>query len=184
MQRQDPAILTIVLAAAVLVASGVIIAGCTTQGGQPPSVSAEESWKSIPFRDVRTGETLTIGGFSGRPVILYAFTVSCPICTSQQKEITALKSALGDQVEVVGLDIDPREDAETLKAHIARNEFAGYYALSPIEMTQSLLDEFGPVVITPASAPVIALCPDGTARLLDTGIKSAESLRAAVTSEC
>ncbi len=185
MQRQDPAIfITIVLAAAVLVAAAVFISGCTAQVEQGASSSTREAWRSIPFQDIRTGETLTIGGFSGRPVILYAFTVSCPVCTRQQKEITALKTALGDNVEVIGLDIDPGEDAETLKAHIAQNEFKGYYALSPIEMTQSLLDEFGPVVITPASAPVIAICPDGTARILDTGIKPSNILRAAVTSEC
>lgn len=184
MQRQDPAILIIVLAAAVLVVAAIFASGCTAPVEPAPSASTGEAWRTIPFKDVRTGETLTIDGFSGRPVILYAFTVSCPICTRQQKEITALKSALGDQVEVIGLDIDPGEDSETLKAHIAQNEFKGYYSLSPIEMTQSLLDEFGPVVITPASAPVIAICPDGTARILDTGIKPLDTLRAAVTSEC
>ncbi|MDD1715558.1 MAG: redoxin domain-containing protein, partial [Methanolinea sp.] len=125
MQRQDPAILSIVMAAAVLVAATVIVSGCTTPVQQGPSPATGEDWRSIPFQDVRTGETLTIGGFSGRPVILYAFTVSCPICTRQQKEITALKTTLGDQVEIVGLDIDPGENAETLKDHIAQNRFSG-----------------------------------------------------------
>jgi len=164
----------------------LLVAGCTDSTPAPALTgnNPREAWKTIELRDVQTGQRFSVASFSGTPVIVYAFTVSCPICTRQQKEITALKNALGDGVVVIGLDIDPREEEKTLVSHIQANGFAGYYALSPDEMTASLVDRFGPVVVTPASAPVMVVCPGGNARLLDTGIKSASSLASSLGSVC
>jgi len=161
-------------------------AGCTENA--PALALAEnnpgEAWKTVGLQDVRTGERFSIGSLSGTPVILYTFTVSCPICTRQQQEMTALKKSLGDDVVLIGIDIDPREEKATLISHIQKNGFAGYYALSPDEMTASLVDRFGPVVVTPASAPVMVVCQNGDARLLDTGIKSASSLASSLKAVC
>lgn len=162
----------------------LLAAGCTDTAPALSGTIREDAWKTIELKDVRTGERFSVGSFQGTPVILYTFTVSCPICTRQQQEITALKNALGDGVVVIGVDVDPREEAETLVSHIQKNGFAGYYALSPDEMTASLVDRFGPVVVTPALAPVMVVCPSGDARMLDTGIKSASSLASSLQAVC
>jgi len=170
----------------ILVCCMLLFAGCT---GTVPATPAEagtpeETWKVTKLQDVRTGETFSVDSFSGMPVILYTFTVTCPICTRQQMEITALKKALGDGVVVIGLDIDPKEEIGTLETHIRSNGFLGYYALPPQEMTMSLVDRFGPVVATPASAPILVICPGGDARLLDQGIKTSSSLASTLQAVC
>lgn len=162
----------------------LLAAGCTDTAPALSGTLGEDAWKTIDLQDVQTGERFSVGSFPGTPVILYTFTVSCPICTRQQQEMTALKRSLGDGVVLIGIDIDPMEEAETLVAHIRANGFAGYYVLSPDEMTASLVDRFGPVVVTPASAPVMVVCPSGDARLLDTGIKSASSLASSLKAVC
>lgn len=186
MKRSDETLLSTL---ALLFLTGtcmLLVAGCTESAPAPALAGNNpgEAWRTVELQDVRTGERFSIASISGTPVILYTFTVSCPICTRQQKEITALKNALGDGVVVIGLDIDPREEEKTLVSHIQANGFAGYYALSPDEMTASLVDRFGPVVVTPASAPVMVVCPGGNARLLDTGIKSASSLASSLAAVC
>jgi cytochrome oxidase Cu insertion factor (SCO1/SenC/PrrC family) len=163
-----------------LLALALAFCGCTTTNVQPVSVEAPSSalvWRTYDLEDVNTQATFNISNLSGKPVLLYAFTISCPICTRQQQEIALLRKDAGDSFYAVGLDIDPNEDAASLREHIQKNGFYGYYALSPLEMTQSLLDEFGIEVITPASAPMILILPDGTVRKLPPNIKSAAYLR-------
>lgn len=162
----------------------LMVAGCTSTAPALPGTSRADAWKAVELQDVRTGERFSIESLQGSPVILYTFTVSCPICTRQQQEITALKKELGDAVVVIGLDIDPREEEATLVSHIQKNGFAGYYARSPDEMTAGLVERFGPVMVTPAAAPVIVICPGGDARLLDTGIKPASSLASSLRAVC
>lgn len=164
----------------ILLALVLAFSGCTTTSGPAVPVEASSSanvWRTYDLEDVNTKAVFNVSSLSDKPVLLYAFTISCPVCTRQQQEIAQLRNDAGDSFYAVGLDIDPNEDAASLRAHIQKNGFYGYYALSPLEMTQSLLDEFGIEVITPASAPMILVLPDGTVRKLPPNIKSAESLR-------
>lgn len=174
------------VAVLILAACGMmILAGCTgTAPASPAGSVSDDAWKTMELTDVQTGERFSVSSLSGVPVVLYTFTVSCPICTLQQKEIMALKTSLGSSVAVIGLDIDPNEEPGILKSHIQRNGFSGYYALSPPAMTQALVDRFGPVVVTPASAPVMVICPGGNARLLETGIKTSSQLSSSVRAVC
>jgi Peroxiredoxin len=163
-----------------LLALALAFCGCITTPVPPASVEASSQaqlWKTYHLEDVTTQASFNISSLSGKPVLLYAFTISCPVCTRQQQEIALLRKEAGESFYAVGLDIDPNEDASSLREHIQKNGFYGYYALSPLEMTQSLLDEFGIEVITPASAPMILVLPDGTAKKLQSNIKSAAYLR-------
>jgi thiol-disulfide isomerase/thioredoxin len=163
-----------------LLVLALALCGCTSTTVQPAQVEASSSsdvWRTYDLEDVNTQATFNISSLSDKPVLVYAFTISCPVCTRQQQEIALLRKDAGDTFYAVGLDIDPNEDAASLRDHVQKNGFYGYYALSPLEMTQSLLDEFGIEVITPASAPMILVLPDGTARKLPPNIKSAAYLR-------
>ncbi|HNS82830.1 MAG TPA: TlpA disulfide reductase family protein [Methanolinea sp.] len=163
----------------------IFSAGCMgTTGPVNGGTMTGETWRTIELRDVQTGETFSVASLSGKPVILYTFTVSCPICTLQQKEISAFKKEHGEDVAVIGIDIDPKEEEAVLKSHIEKNGFLGYYTLSPPGMAGSLTERFGPVVVTPASAPVILVCPGGDARLLGTGIKTSAQLSSLIRAVC
>jgi cytochrome oxidase Cu insertion factor (SCO1/SenC/PrrC family) len=172
----------------ILVAANAF-SGCTSTVPVIPGTQAEESqttsqgegWQDYILTDVVTGTPFTVSEFRGEPVVVFAFTLSCPICTRQQQEILRLSRMPGVSFQAVGLDIDPNENAAALKASVDTNGYYGHYALSPVENTQILLDKFGVQVITPASAPVILVTPDGTAQMLPAGIKSAEELQELIT---
>jgi hypothetical protein len=146
---------------------------------------ADTSWQSMPFRDALSGETHTIDDYSGRPVIIQTFTITCPICTRQQQEIISLRKELGiDAFTYVALDIDPDEQEEAIRGHVLRNGFTGTYAASPVPLSRALLNQFGPEIISPASAPIILVCRDGSSVKLPPGIKTAGYLEEALDKVC
>ena len=75
------------------------------------------------------------------------------------------------------MDTDPNEDAEQVKEHAISNEFDWIFAVSPIEMTKSLIEEFGSSVVNAPSAPVIIICSSEDARLLKRGVKTVNELK-------
>ncbi|MBS3080228.1 TlpA family protein disulfide reductase [Candidatus Pacearchaeota archaeon] len=143
------------------------------------------SWMNIELKDVRTGETFKISDFEGKPVLIESFAVWCPICTKQQKEIKKLHEEISDSVVSISLDTDPNEDESKILNHIQENGFDWYYAISPIEMTQSLINEFGNSIINAPSAPVVLICEDGSFRKLSgSGSRNVDKLKEEIEKGC
>jgi len=164
--------------------SMLLLAGCTGTAHPPANPEPDDAWRDVALTDVTTGETFSLSSFAGRPVILFTFTVSCPICTRQQKEISALERSANGSIAVIGLDIDPNEEPGVLLSHIQKNGFSGHYAISPPGMTRALVDRFGPAVVTPSSAPVVVVCPGGNTQILEAGIKSSFRLSSSLSAVC
>jgi hypothetical protein len=88
---------------------------------------------------------------------------------------------IDDNVTVVALDADPNEDADQVVAHIEDNGFEGTFAVSPQELTEALVAEFGPGIISPPTSPVVLVSlEEGKARLLPRGFKSVEDIQAEI----
>lgn len=165
------------IAVVVLVVS-IFAGGCAqqttpTSSVAPPTASA---WMDIELTDVATGQTFKISDFKGKPVLLESFAVWCPTCLAQQKEIKKVKQSEGDAIIHISLDTDPNEDADKIREHMERNGLDWYFVVAPIELTNALIDEFGLAVVNAPSAPVILISEDQSARLLRSGVKSADDL--------
>jgi thiol-disulfide isomerase/thioredoxin len=158
----------------------IAIGGCVS----PEVETTGADWMGITLKDVRTGETFKISDFKGKPVLLESFAVWCPTCTEQQKRTKELDSRVGDAIIHVSLDTDPNEDAEIVKEHIERNGFDWYYAVSPIEFTNALIDEFGLKAVNAPGVPMILICEDQSTRFLRGGIKSPDDLLSEVEKGC
>ncbi len=143
-----------------------------------------KDWKSVPLRDVSTSTTFSARDLEGKPVLLFCFTTWCSICTAQQNEIKRLQAMSPGSFTAVGLDIDPYENEALVRKHQSDNRFYGLYAVAPQEMTNQLTSEFGVDIISPASAPMLLICSNGTVTKLDRGIKSAEVLQQAIQKRC
>jgi hypothetical protein len=150
----------------------LMLAGCADS----PGGGTDDSWRTTELTDVRTGEVFSVNRYSDRPVFIQTFTITCPVCMKQQEEITRLEAGGTIPFVLIGLDIDPNGDAGSLLRYTEQKGYTGRYARSPPVMTRSLLDRFGMTVLSPAQAPLILVCPDGTAGLLSPGIKSAADL--------
>jgi thiol-disulfide isomerase/thioredoxin len=140
------------------------------------------AWGDIELEDISTGEKFTINGFAGKPVLLESFAVWCPTCTKQQNKIKDYHEEVGDSVISISLDTDASEDEERIRNHIEKNGFDWYYSVSPIELTQDLIGEYGPGIVNAPSVPVILICEDGRARKLGNGVKNVNDLKQAVAS--
>jgi len=171
----------IVLAAGLLLLF-LAISGCTTSN--QPDIPQVDTWQTTQLTDVMSGTQFSISDVKDRPVLIQAFTITCPVCRQQQSEITKLYASGEVPFVMIGLDIDPNGNAGSLRDYTLRYGYYGLYAHSPPGMTSALVDQFGPLVLSPAQAPLILVCPDGTARILSPGVKSAENLQKVLTEGC
>lgn len=153
----------------------------TTPGQE--EVPPEIDWRDFELTEVETGVMFRISDFEGKSVILESMAVWCPTCTRQQREIAELVQSGDDSIHI-SLDTDPNEDEDILLTHKRNNGFTWNYIVAPSGMSQSLVDEFGLTVITAPLAPVILVCPDQSARLLKSGVKSADKLAEEITIGC
>ncbi len=173
-----------------ILVSTVFIISCAQPNYIPPSeVEPQEppstpAWMEIKLTDVNSGQEFRISDFKGKPITLESFAVWCPTCLSQQKEIQKLKEIEGESIIHISLDTDPNEDETKIREHLARNGFDWYFAVSPIELSKALIDEFGLAVVSAPSAPVILICQDQSSRLLRRGVKSAADLLSEIEKGC
>ena len=153
----------------------------------PPSTSGQAvspAWMEIELTDVVTGETFKVSDFKGKPILLESFAVWCPTCLAQQKEMKKVEQIEGGSIIHISLDTDPNEDEDKVKEHIERNELDWYFAISPVEITQALIDEFGLTVVSAPRAPVVLICDEQSTRFLRSGVKSADELISEVQKGC
>jgi cytochrome oxidase Cu insertion factor (SCO1/SenC/PrrC family) len=164
----------------------IVVAGCgqVNEGSADIDIPEGAGWRDVPITDVVTGEIFTINSFEGKPVLIESFAVWCPTCLKQQQKIQDLIELEGDSIEHVSLDTDPNEDSDKVKGHVERHGFTWPFVVSPKELTQSLIDEFGIGVVNAPSSPVVVVCPDQSAHLLKTGVKSAQELKDSVEENC
>lgn len=137
----------------------------------------ELEWIYTVLKDVNTQEDFRLSDFEGKPILLESFAVWCPTCTSQQKEIKKLHDELGDSVISISLNTDPNEDEDRVQSHTERNGFNWIYVVSPPDLTQALIDEFGFGFVNAPQAPVVLICPDGTSKKLRNGVKKSLELK-------
>jgi hypothetical protein len=137
-------------------------------------------WMNSSLTDVMSSEQFQIRDLSSSPVLILAFTIPCPICNEQQREIGRLRMNLPD-LQIVGLAIDPYERPESLKDYVIKNGFSGKYVIATEEVDTSLLKNFGMQALTPSEAPVFIICRAGEVRLLTGGMKPASMLQAALS---
>jgi thiol-disulfide isomerase/thioredoxin len=138
----------------------------------------------IKLTDVATGQEFSISDFKGKTILLESFAVWCPTCLAQQKEMKKIKEIEGEEVIHISLDTDPNEDADKVREHIQRNGLDWYFAVSPVELTNALIDEFGLEVVSAPRAPVVLICKDQSTRFLRSGLKRAEELVSEVEKGC
>lgn len=163
--------------AAALLSAGAAGALAQSDGGQAAEAPAV-AWLAIDLTDVRSGAAFTLADFADKPVLLEAFAVWCGTCTNQQRQIAALHEEVGDAVVSVAVNTDPNETETQIVRHLDRYGFDWRYAVSPVELSRALRDDFGVSVLHPPSAPVILICPGQTERrLLRRGVKGPDDLQ-------
>lgn len=140
------------------------------------------AWFSVSLMDVNTGESFTINDLKGKVILVETMAVWCSNCFRQQTQVKALHEAIGGREDFVGLgiDIDPNEDAEKLKAFITSNGFDWKYVVSPAEVSREIASLYGGQFLNPPSTPMLIIDRKGVAHPLPFGVKSADELMQAL----
>lgn len=137
-------------------------------------------WSNKELENVLTEEKFKISNYKNKNnVLLESFAVWCPTCTKQQNEIKEFHKQ-NKEVKSISLNTDPNEDKEKVKQHAENNGFNWKYAISPRNLTKNLIDQFGQGFVNAPQSPVVLICKDGKAKMLDRGVKPAEDLKKAV----
>ena len=136
------------------------------------------AWFSAALTDVRAGETFKLSDLKGKVVLVENMAQWCPKCLEQQRQVQALSQQLGmrDDLVVLGLDVDPNEDAATLKTYVEGQGFDWLYAVAPAEVAREMAQLYGDQFLNPSSTPMLIIDRDGEVHPLPFGIKSAADL--------
>lgn len=160
----------------------------TPTTGDMPEKPAESplmdspAWFGALLTNINTGETFSINDFKGKVVLVETMAQWCPSCKKQQLEIKSLLEQLGMPADLVtiALDIDPNENAETLKTYAANNGFDWLYAIAPADVSREIGNLYGDQFLNPPSTPILIIDQMGEVHLLPFGIKSAADLMKAI----
>jgi hypothetical protein len=135
-------------------------------------------WFKASLTDVNTGETFTVADFKGKVVLVETLAMWCSNCLKQQGQVKSLHDLVGarDDFVSLGLDIDPNENADALKAYTDNNGFDWVYAVAPAEVSREIGQLYGAQYLNPPSTPMLIIDRGGEVHLLPFGIKSADDL--------
>ncbi len=138
------------------------------------------AWFDVTLNNVRTGEAFTINDFTGKVVLVENLAMWCSNCKKQQMEVKALAEALmldmSSDLVLVGLDIDPNENADDLRSYTDSNGFDWVYAIAPAEVAREIGNLYGDQFLNPPSTPILVIDRTGQVHLTPYGIKSADDL--------
>lgn len=144
-------------------------------------VAFDDGLLAIELRDVRSGETFTLGELAAdAPVIVETMAIWCTNCRQQMHQVTAAHE-LAD-FHSVSIDVEPSEVAEDLVAYAEREGFDWPFVLADAELASALRDRFGTEVLFPPGMPKLLIGTDGSIELLPLGdLLSADEIAALVT---
>lgn len=85
---------------------------------------------------------------------------------------------------LVAIGTDENEDARLIRDAWKSRGLSEPVAISPQELTEALVNEYGPEIVTPPQAPIVLISADqSSARLLPSGLKDADELKAEIAKE-
>lgn len=126
-----------------------------------------------------SGEVYTINDYQGKVVLVETLAMWCSNCLQQQKQVKALHNILGERDDFVsiGLDIDPNEEIDMLKAYTAQHGFDWMYAIAPRDVAREIAQRYGDQFLNPPSTPMFIIDRHGEVHPLPFGIKDSITLK-------
>lgn len=142
-------------------------------------VTMTQAWATAQLTDVTTGRPFSIAELvaSGQIVFIEPMAIWCTNCRRQQADaLSALGQLDRSKVTWLSLDVELSETPEALKDYSRQQGFDFSFAVASKEIASALASEFGDLVLSPPSTPIIVIGPDGSVELTDFGHKSVDEI--------
>ena len=154
----------------------------TVAANQTATPEGAPAWFGVTLTDARTGKTFSINDFKGKVVLVETMAQWCTNCMKQQPQVKAMRDAVGapDDLVLIGLDIDPNENAADLKTYVEKRGFDWLYAVPPAAVSREIGNLYTAQFLNPPSTPILIVDRKGIAHPLPFGVKSADDLKKAV----
>jgi len=166
MNNKSAALLLCVLA-------GLLLPACTSVAETPFS-----DWFTYEMTDVLTGQSFTIGDYSGKVVLLATMAQWCPNCIVQQGQIRKAYEQLGRPADLIliSLDVDVNEDEASLKKYAEEWGFDWRFAVSPLLVSRALGNLYTAQYLNPPLDPMMIIDRQGNVHHLPYGLKESDAL--------
>lgn len=136
----------------------------------PQQVVDQPVWFSLPLIDARTGETFTLGDFSGKLVFVEPMATWCTNCRAQMRNLVAARQQLNNpNIVYIGLSVETTLARGDLAGYADTHGFDWTFAVMTPEIVSALTDTFGRSVTVPPSSPHFLIYPDGSLSPLSAG---------------
>jgi hypothetical protein len=143
----------------------------------PAAALTSDPLHGIVLTDVRSGATLTLGQLAAeKPLLLETMAIWCTNCRAQMHRVIEAHGVA--DFHSVGIDVDPSERAEDLRAYVEREGFDWPFAMADATVADTLRDRLGQAFMFPPNTPMVLLMPDGEVRPLEFGGYSVDELLA------
>jgi len=135
------------------------------------------AWLSIELTDVATGKTFTINDFKGKVVLVESMAIWCPNCLRQAQHLKDLRAIYGpDDLVVVTLDIDLKEDATMLAEYAKKYGFDWSFAVAPLALMRDVGNSYGALFMDPTLSPTLVVDRKGEVFKMGFGEKKSEDM--------
>lgn len=164
-----------------LTACGNAPAAPATAGASVNTPEPPPAWLSVKFTDAVTGQDFTINDFKGKVVVVELMAAWCPNCLAEGQQLKALRNMVGsDDLVVVTLGIDLKEDAAVLKKYAQENGFDWRYAVAPLEAMRDIGNLYGALFMDPTLSPTLIVDRQGEIYKMNFGFKKAKDIKKAI----
>lgn len=95
----------IIIVGIVVGAGGIFVLTQSFSSENETSVRENEERKvpDLSFQDY-SGNTVSLAGFEGRPIIVNSWAVWCPFCVKELADFVQIQKEFGDQVVIISID--------------------------------------------------------------------------------
>jgi cytochrome oxidase Cu insertion factor (SCO1/SenC/PrrC family) len=140
------------------------------------------TWLTVPVTDALTGKTFAVNDLKGKVVLVEGMATWCPTCWAQGRELKTLKQQLnaGDNLVIVSLTLDSKEDARVLKEYAATGGFDWFFVRSSTDMYRDIGNRYGATYLDPTLGPLFIVDKNGRIQNFRKGKMSAAELEAII----
>ncbi len=145
------------------------------------AVEERPAIQTLTLTNASSGESFTLGDFSGRTVLVEPMATWCTNCRAQLRNVVQANDQLDDDYVFIGLSVGENITNSNLANYAQQQGFDLIFAIATPEMLAELTSTFGRASITPPSTPHFVIRPDGSMTELFTGAKGVDALVSLLT---